>query len=210
MDSDLLLDTRPSECGWSRLKPPELSSQTSSMASVFFHHQLQRLIHSDPRNRAGLRIATSLTLAHVSRPYGFHRGNPRAVRRGQSGRRHGNRDRRTHAFWHSSYRVFMQIRLKDRKRWETVLPHPRHHVNDDIWYVLLRAVCASHLDVWEKLPMISYCATMGPPVVKEASVRALGDTGGQVASDLIRWVGESDSSPMVRETVAEVLDDLGE
>ena len=97
---------------------------------------------------------------------------------------------------------------KDVKRWEKRASHPRHHVHDDIWYVLLRAAGASGLDALEKIPMLTYCAADGTPVVREASVRALGDMGGKIAARLVRRLGTTDGSPMVREAAAEVLDDL--
>jgi phage FluMu protein gp41 len=44
--------------------------------------------------------------------------------------------------------------------------------------------------------------------VREASVRALGDVGGPITVRLIRRLGGTDASPMVREAAEEVLHDL--
>ena len=100
-----------------------------------------------------------------------------------------------------------QFWKKDVKRWEPAATS-RHHVHDDIWYVLLRAAGASNLDAWQKIPMLSYCAADGTPSVREASVRALADVGNPIAIRLIKRLGGTDKSSMVREAAAEVLDDL--
>lgn len=97
---------------------------------------------------------------------------------------------------------------KDVKRWQMPVIQACHHMNDDIWYVLLRAAAASGLDVWQKLPILSYCAADGTVSVREASIRALGDVGGPGAARLIHRLGSTDASTMVREAAAEVLDDL--
>ena len=67
---------------------------------------------------------------------------------------------------------------------------------------------ASRLDAWQKIPMLSYCAADGTPSVREASVRALADVGNPIAIRLIKRLGGTDKSSMVREAAEEVLDDL--
>src|SRR5262249_23503527 len=100
---------------------------------------------------------------------------------------------------------------KDVDRWEASRHQPRYHVNDDYWYVLLRAIASSHIEARRQRQFLrygEYLAEEAPPRVREALVHALGDLGGPGAVDLVRRMHEGDTSPMVRETAAEVLRDL--
>jgi hypothetical protein len=96
----------------------------------------------------------------------------------------------------------------DVPRWAAAPPHPRLHRDDDVWYVLLRAVGRAEADPWRKLTILAYCALDGTPAVREAAVRGLGDAGEPGATRLVRRIAGADPSRAVRESAAEVLADL--
>jgi hypothetical protein len=209
MSSGLLLDTRaPVRSTRMHVKPLEHPSQTSSTGLVFFRHLVQQLIRSNHRDRAALRQVVIERLRMSRDPMGYvgelldqcvvdNRSEGMDIAIDVLTHFGGRVIEYAYAFWR-----------KDVKRWETQPPHPRHHIHDDIWYVLLRAAGASNLDMLQKVAMLNTCAAAGTPVVREASVRALGDMGGVSAARLVRHLGETDASPMVREAAAEVLADL--
>jgi hypothetical protein len=97
---------------------------------------------------------------------------------------------------------------EDAGRWAGSSPHPRHHREDDVWYILLRAVGRSEIDRWRKLTVLACCAFDGPVGVREAAVRGLGDADGPHAARLLRRVADADPSRAVREAADEVLADL--
>ncbi len=209
MSSGLLLDTRaPVRSKRMHVKPPDHPSQTGSAGLVFFRHLVQQLIRSHHRDRAALRKVVIERLRMSRDPMGYI---GELLDQCVVDNRSEGMDIAVDVLTHFGGQVIEYARefwRKDVKRWEAQPPHPRHHIHDDIWYVLLRAAGASNLDILQKIPMLSYCAADGTPVVREASVRALGDMGGKIAVRLARRLGGSDASPMVREAAAEVLDDL--
>jgi hypothetical protein len=209
MSSGLLLDTRaPVRSKLMHVKPPEYPSQTSSTALVFFRHRVQELIRSNHRDSPALRKAVIERLRMSRDPMGYI---GELLDQCVVENRSEGMDIAIDVLTHFGGQVIEYARefwRKDVKRWENQLPYRRHHIHDDIWYVLLRATGASKLDMLQKIPMLSYCAADGTPVMREASVRALGDMGGVIATRLIRRLGNTDASPMVREAAAEVLDDL--
>ncbi len=96
----------------------------------------------------------------------------------------------------------------DVRRWGRTREPTQDHVPDDYWYVLLRSAALSDLNDLNKFILIRTCAIRGPVSVREAAVHALGDIGGPQAVELLRKISESELSPMVRESAAEVLGDL--
>lgn len=209
MSSGLLLDTRaPIRSPRMIAKPPEYSSQSSSAGIVFFRHLVQQLIQSNHRDRTALRRKVVERMQMSRDPMGYI---SELLDQCVVENRTEGMDIAIDVLTHFGGQVINYARgfwRKDIDRWEMKVPHLRHHVHDDIWYVLLRAAGMSNLDALQKIPMLTYCAVDGTPVVREASVRALGDMGGKVATRLVRRLGVNDISPMVREAAAEVLDDL--
>jgi hypothetical protein len=96
---------------------------------------------------------------------------------------------------------------EDAGRWGG-MSYPGHHRNDDVWYVLLRALGRSEVDPWRKLAILNYCAMDGPVSVREAAVRGLGDMGEPGMIRLLRRIAWSDPYRAVREAAAEVIADL--
>lgn len=209
MASGTLLDTRAAE-----RKPhmhgqsPDSSSRTQTPGLVFFRHQVHQLVNSSHQDRAERRQAVIERLRTSRNPIGYigelldqcvvdHRSEGLDIAIDVLSNFGSHVIEYARQFW-----------KKDVKRWETPAKHPRHHIHDDIWYVLLRAAGSSGLDAWQKIPMLSYCAADGTPSVREASVRALGDIGNQIAVRLLRRLGGTDTSAIVREAAQEVLDDL--
>ena len=209
MSSGLLLDTRaPVRSKRMQVRPPDHPSQTNSAGLVFFRPLVRQLVRGNHRERAALRKVVIERLRDSRDPMRFigvlldlcvldYRSEGMDIAIDVLTHFGGHVIEYAREFWRN-----------DVTRWEEKPPHPRHHIHDDIWYVLLRAAGASNLDTLQKITMLSYCAADGPAVVREASVRALGDMGGKVAARLVRRLGGTDVSPMVREAAAEVLDDL--
>ncbi len=209
MASGTLLDTRASVRNPKlHEQPPDSSSQTQTAGLVFFRHLVQQLVRSTHHDRAARRKAVIDRLRSSREPIGYigelldqcaveHRSEGLAIA--------------IDVLSHFGIHVIefaRQFWKKDVKRWEPSAAHLRHHVHDDIWYVLLRAAGASGLDAWQKIPMLSYCAVDGTPSVREASIRALADVGNPIAIRLIKRMGGTDKSAMVREAAEEVLVDL--
>ena len=209
MNSGSLLDTRaPVRSGRMQVRPLDHPSKDRSTELVFFRHKVQQLVRGRHADRAALRRDVIERLRMTRDPMGSIGDllNHCVVENRSEGM-----DIAIDVLTHFGGQVIEYARefwRKDIGRWEKPPAHPRHHIHDDIWYVLLRAAGASNLDALQKIPMLSYCAAEGPAVVREASVRALGDMGGKIAARLVRRLGGTDGSPMVREAAAEVLDDL--
>jgi hypothetical protein len=90
---------------------------------------------------------------------------------------------------------------------------PRHSVNDDAWYALLRGLCRSNVPPAQKLIAVVQIAFPKTPDVKEAAAHALGDLAFHNPSfkHVVRGLLErlaKDASSSVRATAAEVLNDM--
>lgn len=186
----------------------DISSQTQTTGLVLFRPLVQQLVNSSHRDRAAIRQAVIERIRSSHDPIRYigelldqcvlvHRSEGIDIAIDVLSNFGSHVIEYARQFW-----------KKDVKRWETPAKYPRHHIHDDIWYVLLRAAGLSGLDAWQKSPMLSYCAADGTPSVREASVRALGDVGNPITVRLIRRLGGTDTSPMVREAAEEVLHDL--
>lgn len=186
------------------------STQTQTTGLMFFRHSVQRLTMSSHYERNARRTAVVEAL-RISRDPIEYIGE--VLDQCVIERRAGGLDIAIDVLSHFGINVIefaRQFWKKDVDRWSNPATHKHHHVHDDIWYVLLRAVGASKLDAWQKIPMLSYCAADGTPVVREASVRALADVGNPIAIRLIKRLGGTDTSTMVREAAEEVLVELEE
>jgi hypothetical protein len=206
--SGTLLDTR-ARVRTTRLQEQasDTSSQTQTPGLVFFRHLAQQLARSNHMERATRREAVIERLRTSRDPIGYI---GELLDQCVIERRSEGMDIAIDVLSHFGVHVIefaRQFWKKDVVRWEPAATS-RHHVHDDIWYVLLRAAGASKLDAWQKIPMLSYCAADGTPSVREASVRALADVGNPIAIRLIKRLGGTDKSSMVREAAEEVLDDL--
>jgi HEAT repeat protein len=95
---------------------------------------------------------------------------------------------------------------KDKCRWASATA--ANQVEDDICYVLLRALARSSVPYSEKLQRIADCLHDGTPGIREAATHALGDLGGNEARDLLRKAATADIDPLVRESAQEAVEDL--
>jgi len=88
--------------------------------------------------------------------------------------------------------------------------------SDNIWYILLRALCQSRADRIQKFGLVFTASLRGTESIREAAMHAFGDLA---ASDplphtkpdiaaLLHEVVKRDSSTAVRETAMEILSDL--
>jgi hypothetical protein len=188
--------------------PPNSSSQTHTAGLVFFRHLVQQLVRSSHHERAARRKAVIDRLRISRDPIGYigELLDQCVVENREEGI-----DIAIDVLSCFGVHVIEYARQfwkKDVRRWQPSATHRRHHIHDDIWYVLIRAAGASGLDTWQKIPMLSYCAADGTPNVREASIRALADVGNPIAVRLIKRIGRTDESAMVREAAEEVLVDL--
>lgn len=90
---------------------------------------------------------------------------------------------------------------------------PRHSVNDDIWYALLRGLCRSKVGPVEKFIAVLPILFGGTPGAKEAAAHALGDLAfhePNLTKVIRRHLEElaEDASTSVRATAVEVLNDM--
>ena len=209
MSSGLHLDTR-AQLRSKRMvvQPLDHPSRTSSAEPVFFRHHVQQLILSNHRDRAALREIVIDRLRRSSDPReDIGELLDQCVLDNRSEGMEIAIDVLTH-FGRQVVEYAREFWRKDAERQKSPPPYPRHHVCDDVWYVLLRAAGASSLDDLQKIPILIGGA-LGTPVMREASIRAFGDMGGEYAVRLVRGFGLADGSPpMVREAAAEVLEDL--
>jgi HEAT repeat protein len=94
----------------------------------------------------------------------------------------------------------------DKERWRR--RYATHHVNDDVWYILLRALARSNVAASDKLPVLAECALRGSQSIREAATHALGDVGGEEGRQLLQELAANDSDTLVRQSAQEELDDL--
>ncbi len=85
---------------------------------------------------------------------------------------------------------------QDWERWSNSKGAPRHHFNDDAWYILLRAAARSSLEPWQKMQMLLYCSLDGTESIREAGIHAIGDMGGPLGSRLLRRIEKGERSPL--------------
>lgn len=103
--------------------------------------------------------------------------------------------------------VFLGFLAKDRGRW---LHAPvACHVNDDVCYILIRALARSKVPFQTKLDSIGECLTHGTSSIREGATHALRDVGGDAAKNLLKHAVAQDPDPLVRDSAQEALDDLG-
>ena len=102
--------------------------------------------------------------------------------------------------------VFHGFLNKDRARW--LQATAANHANDDICYVLLRALARSNVASQTKLDSISECLTRGTSSIREAATHALGDLEDDAATCLLKQAADQEADPLVRESAQETLDDL--
>jgi hypothetical protein len=203
--SSALLDTQTTR----KRKPQtgiETDTQTGSIGISLFRRSVQHLITSHHASRDKLRIDIQNRLKTSRDPEGYldvlleecvTKGGPEGL------------DIAIDTLTPFGSLVLSYARRfwqRDYERWED--GSTKHHINDDVWYVLLRSAARSNLESWDKIAMLNYCATDGTASIREAAIHALGDVGGVVSARLIRKITQRDPSRMVRETAQEILSDL--
>ncbi len=94
----------------------------------------------------------------------------------------------------------------ERSRWNQLAT--AHHVNDDVCYILLRALARSSVGFQIRLDVIAGCLKHGTNSIREAAVHALGDLGGDAAKNLLQTALRQDLDRHVRESAQEALDDM--
>jgi hypothetical protein len=102
--------------------------------------------------------------------------------------------------------VFESFLKNDRARWTSA--SDANHVNDDVCYVLLRALARSGVSPVEKMKLMDECLRTGTRSIREAAVHALGDMGGDAAKKRLRKIIADNSDALVRESAREALEDL--
>jgi hypothetical protein len=102
--------------------------------------------------------------------------------------------------------VFDSFLQKDRSRWPGA--SSAKHVNDDVCYVLLRALARSNAVNEKKMALIAQCLASGTNSIREAATHALGDMGGETAKKLLKHTVDHDPDNLVRESAQEALADL--
>jgi hypothetical protein len=100
--------------------------------------------------------------------------------------------------------VFQRFLERDRTRWSDA---PTTHVNDDVCYMLLRALARSNVPGQTKVGLIEECLNHGTTSIREAATHALADMGGEAAKELLRRATR-DCDPLVQESACEALDNL--
>jgi len=101
----------------------------------------------------------------------------------------------------------LRLLLKsERPRWQSATL--AKHVNDDVCYILLRALARSNASADQKLPLLEECASHGTRSIREAATHALGDLQGDDARRLLQRMASQDPDPLVRESAQETLQDL--
>src|SRR3954468_7634538 len=149
--SGTLLDTR-ARVRATRLQEQasDTSSQTQTPGLVFFRQLAQQLARSNHMERATRREAVIERLRTSRDPIGYI---GELLDQCVIERRSEGMDIAIDVLSHFGVHVIefaRQFWKKDVKRWEPTNAPARHHVHDDIWYVLLRAAGASNLDAWQK------------------------------------------------------------
>ena len=207
MNSSALIDTRSPYQG-ARLTTTVSTSQTGSPSLTLFRRSLHALICSPHRVRANQRTVVIERLRMARDPMGYvntllevcvTEGGPDGLDIAIDVL--SNFPEHTLQYAREFWRL-------DKGRMEKLHDIPRHDLNDDVWYVLLRAVGTSVMGDFQKTQMLLYCAFDGPESVREASIHALGDMGGAHAIRLLRKLRNAETHASVKETIAQVLDDL--
>lgn len=213
MSSAALLDTRTpydrNRSSSTHLNKVASGSQTGSPGLTFFRRAIHDLLRSGHRERAACRKNVSDRLMASRDPVAYINEliEECVIKGGSEGLDIGIDV--LSGFGGLVFQYASGFWRKDVvNRWGGNQDPHRHHMNDDVWYVLLRAAATSDMDPWQKFQMLSYCGTDGPTGVREAAVHALGDLGGDDAVRFLRHMRDSDSSLMVREVATEVLGDL--
>jgi len=204
-----ILDTRTAFSGENtRLKTDASESLNGSTGLTFFRRLVHELLESSQQDRSGLRERVSERLRSSRNPFRYIK--ELLFLCATSG---GTEGLDTAIDVLSNFGTLIneyesQFWMAERERWEHGRSEVRHHMNDDAWYVLLRAAAASDLPKWQKISMFVHCLSDGTPSIREAAIHALGDLGGPDAVDIIRNSRSTDASLMVRQTADEVLGDL--
>jgi hypothetical protein len=209
MPPGVALDTRtPYQSRETHLDTSAPSSLVGSAGLTLFRFLVQRLLGCPHRERAALREKVAARLREARDPVGyFNELLDQCVTGGGTDGLDiaidvlsgvGSRTiEYAYEFW-----------KQDHGRWVQANQSPRHHKNDDVWYILLRAMGASSLNEPRKRLLIFHCATAGSASIREAAIHALGELGDSVAVAFLRMGAERDPSPFVRGTAAMVLHDL--
>ena len=209
MSSATLIDTRaPYQGTKRRLTTTVSTSQMGSPSLTLFRRSVHTLIRSSHRVRADQRNAVIERLRFSRDPMGYVNAllEECVAEGGPDGLDIvidvlSNFPELTLQYAREFWRL-------DLTRLEKASDIPRHHLNDDVWYVLLRSAGSSAMDTFQKVGMLMYFAADGPESVREASIHALGDMGGNTAIRLLRRLRLAETHASVKETITQVLDDL--
>lgn len=211
MSRSTMIDTRTAYGG--RNTQPSMTTtasttQTGSPGLTLFQRAVHELVRSSHRDRAALRenVIRRLQSARAPIEYISELIDQCAVKGGSEGLDVAI-DVLSH-FGDLTIHYAREFWKKDCLRWSASNGAPRHHFNDDAWYILLRAAARSDLEPRQKLPMLLSCSLDGTESVREAGIHAIGDMGEELGSLLLRRIEKGERSPSVRQAIAEVLDDL--
>lgn len=184
------------------------ANEQGAVAVTIFRRLVDGLLASDHRDRAALRTALITRLRHSEVPdvcigelleLCATRGGPDGL------------DTAIDVLSHLGDFVLAYIRqfLKsDMNRWTAAGSADGLRWNDDKWYILLRAAARSNVEDGEKFRLLRLCGEAGTASMREATIHAMGDIGGDQAIRYIREIAGSTADPMVRETAEQVVDDL--
>jgi|GEM_PF-2605925 len=184
------------------------TSQTGSASLTFFQRAVHSLVCRSHRDRTACRKDVAARLRNSRDPMSFiNELIEQCVVKGGSEGLDLCIDVLSQ-FGELTIQYAREFWKKDWERWTGKKGSARHHFNDDAWYILLRAAAQSDLEPWLKTQMLLYCALDGTESIREASIHALGDMGGPVATRLLRRIKQGESSKSVLQAITEVLADL--
>jgi hypothetical protein len=109
-------------------------------------------------------------------------------------------------------RYARELLNRDGPTWK--IDDDRHLVTNDTWYALLRGVCRSQIDPFEKIILLHSAAMSGPVGIREAAVHAAGDLASTnsefsaFAKAVLGQLAKQDKSETVRASATEVLADM--
>ena len=106
-----------------------------------------------------------------------------------------------------AYRAARVLLRQDRPVWGNCPPTAQRD-EDEVWAVLLRGMARGHSSRAEGLQLLEECAGAPHRGLRVAVAEALGDLRTPEAAARLREMAGAETDPLVREVIANALDDL--